>query len=182
MINDILFNDILNPIHDKTNTFLGCYLKSFHFANDLEAYMSFNNVFHTFCKLYMNTNMFIYTWPFCKRKLVNSPPWYSQNGTLWSFCTRWGPLKLYLYSNLIFGKSAYTQRIAENSSKVVSFILNSLLLSGPEVKILSQTVVRYLCREFRKMIRVINSALFAHYLTSTFFGAFKYLKQAHREQ
>ena len=33
------------------------------------------------------------------------PPWYSQKGTLLSRCTRWGPLKLYLYSNLAFGSS-----------------------------------------------------------------------------
>lgn len=46
----------------------------------------------------------------------NLPPPCSQKGTLWSCCTRWGPLKLYLYSNFLFGKTAWTIKTQLNKT------------------------------------------------------------------
>lgn len=95
------------------------------------------------------------------------PPLYSQNGMLWSFCTKCGPLKLYLYSNRIFGSSAFITINAINSKNTATLIMRlqtkygsfkcALYLSkGRHLFIILYTNRQMYCLLGHKMLKVIK--------------------------
>lgn len=76
--------------------------------------------------------MYEYTGQNITIQKFNLLPKCSQNGTVPSFWAKYGPLKLYLYSNLLCGSSQITKSICKHIIKSVKIILTAL--NVPEKK------------------------------------------------